>query len=165
MGRYVALLRAVNVGGVKVDMAELRALAEDLGFEDVVTVRATGNLVLTADADAAELRSRLEAALEDRYGRAVPVAVRTPEELRDVLDRAEDDQVVGFLLDAPVDDAPARIEGPDGETGVLHGRELLLRYPNGQGRSKLTAARIERELGSPVTVRGVGTIAAVLERC
>ena len=67
MGRMVALLRAVNVGGRKLPMAELRALCAELGWEDVATYIQSGNVVFTADGKPAAL----EAALEDGDREAV----------------------------------------------------------------------------------------------
>ncbi len=99
--------------------------------------------------------------------------VRTPDELASALERlpfrgdAYDERrlQVGFLAAVPPASAPARIAGPDGEEGVVDGREAFLHYPNGLGRSKLTTAALERTLGVAVTVRGVRTVAGLLERC
>ena len=75
MSGWVALLRAVNVGGMKVLMEDLRALAEAEGFAGVRTYIASGNLVLSSELDEAAVRERLEGALERRYGKRVPVLV------------------------------------------------------------------------------------------
>nr|MBA3835646.1 DUF1697 domain-containing protein [Sphingomonas sp.] len=61
MTAYVALLRAVNVGGTsKLPMTELRKIAEDLGFENPRTYIASGNLLFSSDREEAEVRSLLE---------------------------------------------------------------------------------------------------------
>ena len=66
MTRYIALLRGVNVGGITIRSAELRRLFEELGFDDVRTVLASGNVVFSAErADAATLKSRIEHALSE----------------------------------------------------------------------------------------------------
>ena len=75
MHEWVALLRGVNVGGVKVLGRDLAALCTGLGWEDVRTVLATGNVRFSSPRGADELRSELEAALAGRYGRPVPVHV------------------------------------------------------------------------------------------
>ncbi len=173
MATHAALLRAVNVGGVKVAMAQLREIASALGWTDVATYLNSGNLLLTTSEDTATVARRLEAALAERYGRDVPVMVRTPDELRSVLDRvpfrgdAYDERrlQVAFSAGAPSASAPPRVDGPDGEEGIVDGRETFLHYPNGLGRSKLTNAVLERALGVSVTVRGARTVAGLLERC
>ena len=173
MATHVAFLRAVNVGGLKVAMAELREIAGALGWSDVATHLNSGNLLLTSSEDSATIGARLDAALADRYARELPVMVRTPEELASVLERlpfrdeAYDERrlQVAFLADAPPEDTPARIVGPDGDEGVVDGREVFLHYPNGLGRSKLTTAALERALGVAVTLRGVRTVAGLLQRC
>ena len=61
--RYAILLRGVNVGGITVKMTELRAVLEDLGLDDVRTLLATGNAVVTSGWDSAEIKARVEQAL------------------------------------------------------------------------------------------------------
>ncbi|MDQ3632758.1 MAG: DUF1697 domain-containing protein [Actinomycetota bacterium] len=173
MATHVALLRAVNVGGLKVAMADLREIARALGWSDVVTYLNSGNLLLTSSEDSATVGVRLEDALTDQYAREVPVMVRTAGELASVLDRlpfrgdAYDVRClqVAFLAAAPPTSTPARIAGADGEEGAVDGREAFLHYPSGLGRSKLTTAALERALAVAVTLRGVRTVAGLLERC
>lgn len=74
MSRWIALLRGINVGGASIRSADLAALFRELGFEDVRTVLATGNVDFTTDVDAADpagaasLKERIEAALGERFG-------------------------------------------------------------------------------------------------
>ncbi|GGL78653.1 DUF1697 domain-containing protein [Curtobacterium sp. Csp1] len=68
MARWVALLRGVNVNGITIRSAELAALFRELGYEDVRTVLASGNVVFTADGDAATVTGAVEQALRDRFG-------------------------------------------------------------------------------------------------
>lgn len=70
MTRYIALLRGVNVGGITIRSADLRALFDELRFDEVRTVLASGNVVFTAtDGEAsADLKQRIEQALRDRFG-------------------------------------------------------------------------------------------------
>jgi uncharacterized protein (DUF1697 family) len=68
VAEYVALLRGINVGGIRIAMADLRALMSELGHGDVSTVLASGNVRFTSDSDdIAALRSELESALADRF--------------------------------------------------------------------------------------------------
>ena len=72
MATYVALLRAVNVGGTgKLPMSELRALSEGCGFRRALTYITSRNVVLDVDGEAAEVQSRLEAALQQHVGKPV----------------------------------------------------------------------------------------------
>lgn len=81
MGAYVALLRGINVGGHrKVPMADLRALAEEIGLVDVQTYVASGNLVFTSGQGGPALQKKIEKAIEGRFGFDVDVIVRSAKE-------------------------------------------------------------------------------------
>lgn len=87
MVRYIALLRGVNVGGITVKSAALRELFESLGFDDVRTVLASGNVAFEADrADAAALKREIESALSERFGYEAFIVLVTSARLRDVVD-------------------------------------------------------------------------------
>ena len=79
MNDYVALLHSIVLGaGKRLIMADLRALAEELGFTDCRTLVATGNLVFRAEAaPVREIEDRLERAFEDRFGKHVDILVRS----------------------------------------------------------------------------------------
>lgn len=81
MDRYIALLRGVNVGGVTIKMAELADLFRALGFAEVKTVLASGNVVFKAEGARTGLRERIEAALRERFGYEAWVHVLTADEL------------------------------------------------------------------------------------
>jgi uncharacterized protein (DUF1697 family) len=67
--RHVALLRGVNVNGITIKSADLKALFVELGFGAVRTVLASGNVLFdTSESDAAALRTRIEQALRKRFG-------------------------------------------------------------------------------------------------
>src|SRR4051812_48791927 len=85
MGRQVALLRGVNVGGKnKVPMAALRALFESLGHTNVVTLIQSGNVVF--DARTTVTSSALEEAIEKEFGLDITVMVRTSAQLRHIIE-------------------------------------------------------------------------------
>ena len=93
MARYIALLRGVNVGGITIKSADLRERVRGLGFDDVRTVLASGNVAFSSDdTDAAKLKTRIERALSDRFGYEAWIVLLT----RDELERAID----GFPFDA-----------------------------------------------------------------
>ncbi len=86
MTRYVALLRAVNVGGTgKLPMPELRAMCEAAGFTEVRTYIASGNVVFEADKNERAVKAVLEGALEAYAGKPVGVMVRTGAEMQAIL--------------------------------------------------------------------------------
>ncbi|MBX9246600.1 DUF1697 domain-containing protein [Actinotalea ferrariae] len=86
MGRYAVLLRGVNVGGVTVRSADLRALLAELPLSDVSTLLASGNVVCRYDGDARALKELVEAALRERFGYDAWVVVLTAERLAELLD-------------------------------------------------------------------------------
>lgn len=166
MTTRIALLRGINVGGnKKVAMADLRDLAAGLGLTDARTLLQTGNLVFGSagrGGDAA-LERRLEAEARAKLSLDTQFFVRTAAEWKRVVqqnpfgDEAERDPahlVVWFLKSAPgaaqARALQAAIMGR--ELARVVGREAYLVYPDGIGRSKLTAAVLDRALG----VRGTG---------
>jgi uncharacterized protein (DUF1697 family) len=85
--RYIALLRGVNVGGVTVKSAELAEVVRGLGFADVRTVLASGNVVFeAARGPRAALKKRIERALADAFGYDAWIVLTTPEHVRGVVD-------------------------------------------------------------------------------
>jgi uncharacterized protein (DUF1697 family) len=112
MTRYVAFLRAINVGGRRVAMADLRAVGADLGHDDVTTHIASGNVIFTARARRATLEPALEAAFQEAFGFDVPTFVRTQAEVEAVVEARPFDLPVGHthlvaLLRTPPDRAGA----------------------------------------------------------
>src|ERR1700733_2900171 len=87
MTHYVALLRAVNVGGTgKLPMTELRAMCESLGFTNVRTYIASGNVVFASKLSEKSVKAKLEGCLEAYAGKPVGVLVRTGAEVAAALD-------------------------------------------------------------------------------
>ena len=82
MTRYIAFLRAINVGGRTVKMDELRTLFAAMGFAGVETFIASGNVIFAADhSDAAALQQRIEGELNQALGYAVATFLRTDAEV------------------------------------------------------------------------------------
>ncbi|WP_027778189.1 DUF1697 domain-containing protein [Paraburkholderia caledonica] len=144
MTRYVAFLRAVNVGGTgKLPMAELRTMCEAVGFTNVRTYIASGNVVFDSKLAEASVKSRLERSLEEYAGKPVGVAVRTSEELAQVLtanpfkSAAPNRTVAIFLDSAPPADALTHASGQREEEMALGTREIYVHYNNGMADTKL----------------------------
>ena len=84
--RYVILLRGVNVGGVTVRMAEVADAFREAGFTEVRTVLASGNVLVTSDADAASVKNTAEQTLRARFGYGAWVHVLTVDAVRRIID-------------------------------------------------------------------------------
>lgn len=144
MTAYVALLRAVNVGGTgKLPMAELERMCVQAGFEDVRTYIASGNVVFGSEQSEAAVKARLEAALAAYAGKPVGVLVRTRDEIAAVLAAnpfvgAPPNRAVAIFLDAPPPaNAVELATGQKDEKVQLGTREIYVRYGEEMGRSKL----------------------------
>jgi len=174
--RYVALLRAVNVGGTSViTMEETRRLFAALGFEDVATHGASGNVLFTAAARGSDVpRRAIEEALAARLGKPATVILRTGAEMRAVVDGApfegagEDVRLSIAFLDAPTGKAmPARLpDGPGGAASAATAsgvsgvafpspreREVYVVTPRALVRGVDPHELIEKTLGTRATVR------------
>lgn len=161
MRRYVALLRAVNVGGRgRLPMADLKALCVDAGFDAIRTQGASGNVVLSSDGPAAAVKAALEVRLAAYAGKPVAVLVRDAAEIRRVLERnpfpgeAPRYTVAIFLDGPPPGDALDGATGRADERMALGAREIYVHYPSGMGRSKLRIPAAEAG-----TARNMNTIA------
>lgn len=86
MTAYVALLRGVNVGGVNMKMADLAKVVRDLGYEDVTTVLASGNVLFTTPDAAAAAKGKLEQALRAAFGYEAWVHVMTRAQVQKIID-------------------------------------------------------------------------------
>ncbi len=168
---YVALLRAVNVGGrSQVAMSDLRNVLTDVGFEDVRSLLQSGNVVFKTDAGTgAKLEAKLEAETQRRLGLKTAVFIRTAEEMDAVIannpfpreaKRDPSHLLVVFLKDVPTANAVkalrAAITGP--ELVQAKGMHAYIVYPAGIGRSRLTNAVIEAKLGTQGTARNWNTV-------
>jgi uncharacterized protein (DUF1697 family) len=141
---YVALLRAVNVAGTgKLPMADLRAMGEALGFANVRTFIASGNLLFTSDRGEPEVKGLLEERLAAYAGKHIPVLVRNASELRAIiatnpfLDAHPSRHLVYFHDASPPADLIARCRDIAGERLALIGRELHVDYGDGIRYTKL----------------------------
>jgi uncharacterized protein (DUF1697 family) len=144
MTKYVALLRAVNVGGTgKLPMSDLKSMCNDAGFSRVETYIASGNVVFESKAAAPKVKAELETRLLAYFGKPVGVVVRTASEMAAILksnpfsDAEPNLTYAIFLDDRPPKDALEHAVGKNDEEMCLGQREILVYYPNGMGRSKL----------------------------
>ena len=161
MTAWVALLRAVNVGGTgRLPMTELAAMCTDAGFARVRTWIASGNVLFTSALDEAAVRGALEVRLAAYAGKPVGVHVRTADEMAAVLAAnpfadAPPNRTMAIFLDAPpAADALADVRHRTTERLALGRRELYVAYGDGMADSRLVvpAARAG-------TARNMNTVA------
>ncbi|MBZ0163087.1 MAG: DUF1697 domain-containing protein [Notoacmeibacter sp.] len=165
MTRYVALLRAVNVGGTgKLPMTMLAAMCADAGFAGPRTFIASGNVVFGSDLPEGAVKAELETRLATYAGKPVGVMARTAEEMAAIRDAnpfssEPGNKVAVIFLDAPPpSDALERAKGQTDEVMHPGAREIYVFYPSGQGRSKL---RIPAAAAG--TARNMNTVAKLAE--
>jgi uncharacterized protein (DUF1697 family) len=163
MASFVALLRAVNVGGTgKLAMDDLRDICEDMGFGAVRTYISSGNVVFTSRKAEAAIKASLEKRLQAFTAKPVGVLVRTAAEMAQVLSdnpfpsAAPNHTVAVFLDQAPAADTLAGIRGQRDEQIQLGRREIYISYGSGMGSSKLVLAAAKAG-----TARNMNTIASL----
>jgi uncharacterized protein (DUF1697 family) len=170
----VVLLRGINVGRHRrVSMADVRASLAAAGFGDVETYVQSGNVLVSTRVGAARLGADVEAALHAELGLDIDAIVRTGAQLRTIVAKnpflAEGLPTsalhVGYCKSKPtaaaVRELAARDFGRDRATAV--GAEVYLCYPDGQGRSKMSGAVLEKALAVPITVRNWNVTTALME--
>jgi uncharacterized protein (DUF1697 family) len=157
----------MNIGGNRLPVAELRAAAEALGWQDVRSHLASGNLVFAAEGEAMALAAALRGALAAR-GLDVPVLVIARDDLRAALagcpfEPREGKHVHAFFLwsDPAVDGAALEALRAPAEALEVRGRVAWLHAPEGIARSAL-AERMHRVLtGTDMTARNLNTVRAL----
>lgn len=175
MARHIAFLRAINVGGHTVKMDRLRALFEALGFRNVQTVIASGNVLFDATAkDRAALERRIERHLEEALGYAVATFLRSPDELAATLahdpfararEREERKLYIGFLKAAPPADVCRVLDGSRSPIDAfhVHRRELFWSLTGPYNESKFGGPVLEKLLKCSTTVRNVTTVRRIAD--
>ena len=163
MTAFVALLRAVNVGGTgKLPMSDLSAMCEALGFGGVKTYIASGNVVFTSRKSEVAVKNALEARLQDYAGKPVGVMVRSVAEMQTVLAKnpfpkaAPNRTMTVFLDRAPPSDTLATIRGRNDEEIGLGDREIYIHYGDGMAKSKLVLPAAKTG-----TARNMNTVATL----
>ena len=172
---YVALLRGINLGARnKVAMADLRTLFRAFGSEDVVTYVQSGNVVFKNRAgDAGALSDAIERRISRDLGLDITVVLRTRAQLARVAAgnpfAAGGSDVkkllVTFLAETP---SRARVRALDPSQFApddfrLVGKEVYLHCPDGYGRTKLSNAHFEKQLGVAATTRNWNTVRNLAE--
>jgi len=165
MAQFAAFLRAVNVGGTgMLPMRELRTLCEGLGFNDVQTHIASGNVVFETNQPRSKIVAALQAKLAAHMGKTVGIFVRDADELgsivsADAFPSAGGNRLMVMLLgDEPQRHMLDAAKNVQDEQMALGPKCLYVHYPSGMGRSKLKIPGAEHG-----TARNMNTIRKVLE--
>jgi len=166
MTGYVALLRGVNlVGKSSLKMADLKAIADELGLQNARTYIASGNLVFTSDKPEEKLRQMLEKKLQSHMGKDVRVMVRSADEMEAVVRANPFPEAPGnlvqafFMNEAPPADLLETARNVDDERIAPGAREVYVAYgEKGIGRSRVRIPAAEAG-----TARNMNTVAKLAE--
>ena len=174
MPRFIAFLRAINVGGRHVKMAALRGHVAALGYGRVESFIASGNLLLDApDGERATHERHIEEGLRAALGFEVATFLRTPAEVAALAAHApfpgadpRDTPYVALFRHPPDESAAARVAALSSAVDALALRGTALYWlPRATvGESRLDGARLERALGQPATVRNLNTLVRLAAR-
>jgi uncharacterized protein (DUF1697 family) len=176
MTRYIAFLRAINLGGHTVKMETLRQLFESFGFSDVETFIASGNVIFQTTAQgAAVLEAQIASGLQTALGYEVAAFVRTADELAQIASTQpfpqEELAAAGantvIFLHAPLDDtAKQKLMNltTDIDRFASHAREVYWLCHKIQSQSTFSNSVLEKTLGVKSTIRGVNTISRLADR-
>ena len=170
MPRFIAFLRAINVGGHTVKMEHLRQLFESLGFSGVETFIASGNVVFqTTSKNAQALESQIENKLRQALGYEVATFIRTETQLADIANHKPFRQSdldaaaalnIAFLADTLDDQSEQKLMALRTEIDDfhVHEREVYWLCRRRQSESTFSNAVLEKTLGRQSTLRGANTV-------
>ncbi len=175
MTRYIAFLRAINVGGHTVKMDYLRQLFAMLGFSNVETFIASGNVLFETNLKSSALEKKIESKLRETLGYDVATFIRTETELKAIANckafvQSQLDAATAFnvaFLKEPLDDQ-SKQKVMALRTTIddfhVHGRELYWLCKKKQSKSTFSNAVLEKTLRKPSTIRGLATIQKIAEK-
>jgi uncharacterized protein (DUF1697 family) len=175
MPRYVALLRAINVGGHTVKMDRLRQLFEELGFRNVETFIASGNVIFDSPSRTPQaLERRIERHLHEALGYEVATFIRSPADLaaiagHEAFPPSEVEKCtlyIGFAGSAPTEAACDKLIGSRTSIDEFHvnDREVYWLRRKSFSESEFSGAKMEKTLGMPVTIRNMTTVRKLATR-
>jgi uncharacterized protein (DUF1697 family) len=163
MTAWIALLRAVNVGGTgKLAMSELKAMCDELGLASARTYIASGNVVFASRKSEAAIKAALEKRLKTYAGKPVGVLVRSAAEMAQVVTdnpfpKLAPNRTMALFLDrAPAADALESVRGQKDEKIRLGRREIYIHYGEGMAQSKLVIPAAKTG-----TARNMNTVATL----
>ena len=167
MTGYVALLRGVNlIGKSTLRMADLKAIADDLGLENATTYIASGNLIFASDRPEEKLRLMLEKDLQKHMGKDIRVVLRTAGEMEKVvqanpfIDQPGNRVQAFFLNEPPPKDLVSTVRNQADDERIATGpREVFVAY----GESGIGKSRLRIPAAEAGTARNMNTVAKLAE--
>ncbi len=176
MSKYIAFLRAINVTNRFVKMEDLRALFDQMAFNDVETYIQSGNVVFsTTETDEQILEAKIEKHLENALGFAVPTMIRNQENMITIANSDPFPQMaemekatsyVSFLKEEPAPELREKLEAlSDGmDMFLIQQRELYWLYDRTKGQSKMTNGKVEKILKVAATRRNMNTVQKITKK-
>lgn len=177
MPKYIAFLRAINVGGHTVKMDHLRSLFEEMGFSNVETFIASGNVIFDSKSkNTKALERKIEDLLQKALGYGVATFIRTPAELARVAEykpfKAADLEAEGnalyitFLADVPSDEAKEKLSSFSTASDEFHveGREVYWLCRTKISDSKFSGSLLEKTLRAQGTMRNSTTVKKIASK-
>lgn len=171
---YTAFLRSVNVG-VTMKMSELRAIFEQIGFFNVKTVLASGNVIFDAvKSDSQQLDSMIEKAVTRAFGKQISVITRTKKELFRLRDFQPFEKIavaprtrphVTFLKKDPETNLQFPISRPEKGYSILgvFDRTVLSVVDLSGGTTPDLMTYMDKNFGKEITTRSWSTIEKILK--
>jgi uncharacterized protein (DUF1697 family) len=171
MPKYVAFLRAINVGGHTVKMDHLRSLFAALGFRNVETFIASGNVIFDSTSKSSKaLEKKIEKCLQEKLGYAVATFIRSTSELAAIaaykpfsdseLNAKGHTLFVGFMADSPGNTVKTNLRSLASTVDDFHlaGREVYCLCRGTFSESQISGPLLGKTLGTPMTLRNVTTV-------
>lgn len=175
MGKFIALLRGINVSGQKkIKMPELKSLFESYGFQDVETYIQSGNVIFSSkEKSKSKLEDKISSAIKSKFGFEVHVFVINPEEIEHVIQsnpfikkkKDREKLYVTLLSENPLAENIKKLHVIDHspEEYIIDGRYIYLFVPNGYGKAKLNNNLFENKLKVFGTTRNWKTVNKLFE--
>ncbi len=177
MAKYIAFLKAINVGGHTVKMDHLKNLFEKMGFENVETFIASGNVVFETKSKGVDaIKKKIEKELEKSLGYKVATFIRTTKELKEIaehkpftefdLNNEQNSLYIGFLDNQPDKDSQKKVLALSNEANEFNFNktELYWLCRKNFSDSGITGKTLEKALGMETTIRNSTTIRKMVAR-
>lgn len=177
MAKFVAFLRGINVGGHhKVPMQELKQVLQNMGFENIITLLNSGNVIFEAKpTEIAELESLIAQQLNSSFGFPIPVIIRSAENLEELITSdpfkgidftKETSLYLSFLRKSPQTEIPLPWVSEDNSFRILniHGADIISVLDLNVGKTVKGMDNLEKLFGKDITTRNWNTILKIWEK-
>ncbi len=173
MKRYIAFLRAINVGGYrKIKMEALREMFASMGYENVKTYIQSGNVVFDGEGEPSDISERIEQQILETFGHEVPAIIRSPQEMNEALQSFPFEEGDGwkgyitFLMEEAGNEQARELESLSSgiEKFKISGRELHVLVDKETEKKNLFSNNfVEKKLDTYATSRNLRTVRKILD--